>query len=71
MNDKDLKPRLIKLSKKVNPSTKMDKEKIDKIFDFLDIQISYTMLDIESLRRENEFLRKMLEPKDNGSDQGI
>lgn len=71
MNDKDLKPRLIFLSKKINPITKLEQEKIDKILDFLDTQVSYIMLDNEALKRENAYLRKMLEPKDNDKDFGL
>ena len=71
MNDEYLKPRLIFLSKKINPITKLEQEKIDKILDFLDTQVSYTMLDNEALKRENLYLRKMLEPKDNDKDFGL
>jgi len=49
----------------------LEQEKIDKILDFLDTQVSYIMLDNEALKRENAYLRKMLEPKDNDKDFGL
>ena len=70
MTNKELKARLIFLSKKINPITKLEQEKIDKIFDFLDTQVSYIMLDNEALKRENKYLRVILEKNDNnGSDK--
>ena len=71
MIDKEVKKKVIHLSKKINPVTKMEQEKLDKIFDFLDVQISYIMLDNEALKRENEMLRKILEQKDNNNGPGL
>lgn len=43
---------------------------VDESLDFLRLQLKYIIFDLEATRRENRYLRQMLENRNRGGDGG-
>ncbi len=56
------------------PETSKEKRSTDETFDHLRLQIKYLMFDLEATRRENKYLRQMLNnrrPRSDDSKDGF